>query len=130
MSPLAGTRVVGVAPSGVNRDLTSGRRSGGHSGDYRPVENDEFARFTRRVLAAHGRRIARGDIEGVADLASLATTVDRALTEAIGGLRRAGYSWADIGRRLGTSRQAAQQRWSTTTTSTPPDIAQPDIAQQ
>ena len=94
----------------------SGRGPGrvGRGMGVRPVvENDEFARFTRRILAAHGRRIARGDIEGLADLAALSAAVDTALSDAITGLRAAGFSWAEIGRRLGTSRQAAQQRWGT-----------------
>jgi len=32
-------------------------------------------------------------------------------TEAVKGLRARGYSWAEIGSRLGITRQAAQQRW-------------------
>jgi hypothetical protein len=75
------------------------------------VENDDYAAFTRRVIAAHGRRIARGDIEGLATLAALADDIDTALREAITGLRAAGFSWADIATRLGITRQAAQQRW-------------------
>ena len=31
-------------------------------------------------------------------------------SEAVKGLRACGYSWAEIGSRLGTTRQAAQQR--------------------
>ncbi|MGH3611158.1 MAG: hypothetical protein ACRDRK_00755 [Pseudonocardia sp.] len=75
------------------------------------VENDDYAAFTRRILAAHGRRIAAGDIEGLADLAALSAQVDTAISTAVAGLRHHGYSWADIGARLGTTRQAAQQRW-------------------
>ena len=45
-------------------------------------------------------------------MARLAADLDHAITEAITGLRaRHGYSWADIGMRLGITRQAAQQRW-------------------
>lgn len=76
------------------------------------VENDDYAAFTRRVLAAHGRRIARGDIEGLTALAALADTVDQAMTTAVQGLHRAGYSWTEIATRLGTTRQAAHQRWA------------------
>jgi hypothetical protein len=75
------------------------------------VENDDYAAFTRRVIAAHGRRVARGDIEGLATLAALADDIDTALREAITGLRAAGFSWNDIATRLGITRQAAQQRW-------------------
>jgi hypothetical protein len=75
------------------------------------VENDDYAAFTRRVLAAHGRRIARGDIEGLAALAEITISLDAAMNQAIQGLRTNGYSWNDIATRLGITRQAAQQRW-------------------
>jgi hypothetical protein len=75
------------------------------------VENDDYAAFARRVIAAHGRRIARGDVEGIAALAEIATSLDAAMSLAIQGLRTNGYSWTDIATRLGITRQAAQQRW-------------------
>ena len=31
----------------------------------RPVENDEFAAFARRVLRAYARRVATGDIDAL-----------------------------------------------------------------
>ena len=75
------------------------------------VENDEYAAFVRRVLAAYSRRVATGDIEAITGLASLADQVDTAIRDAITGLRATGYSWADVAARLGVTRQAAQQRW-------------------
>lgn len=104
----AATVNCGLTPEGPepNRRPTRPRH-------HRVVENDDYAAFTRRILAAHGRRIARGDIEGLAALAELAAAVDTATTSAVTGLRTAGYSWADIGARLGMTRQAAQQRWGT-----------------
>ncbi|MGW1062173.1 hypothetical protein [Micromonospora rubida] len=75
------------------------------------VENDEFAAFTRRIIRAHGRRVATGDVEALRDLLALSTAIDQAVCEAVIGLRAFGYSWAEIGQRLGISRQAAQQRW-------------------
>ncbi|HEY0699064.1 MAG TPA: hypothetical protein VGD43_14790 [Micromonospora sp.] len=75
------------------------------------VENDEFAAFTRRIIRAHGRRVATGDVEALADLVNLSATIDQAIAEAVTGLRAFGYSWAEIGARLGITRQAAQQRW-------------------
>ncbi len=80
----------------------------------RIVENDDYAAFTRRILAAHARRIGHGDIEGLNSLAALAADIDTALHTAVTGLRVAGFSWADIATRLGISRQAAQQRWGDT----------------
>jgi hypothetical protein len=75
------------------------------------VENDAYAAFTRRILRAYARRIADGDIESLTLMTHLADEVDTAIREAVTGLRRFGYSWADIGSRLGVTRQAAQQRW-------------------
>ena len=75
------------------------------------VENDEFARFARRVVTAHSRRIATGDIEGLRDLDALGKAWDAAMRRAIGGLREAGYSWAEVARQLDVTRQGAQQRW-------------------
>ncbi len=93
--------------SGVNRSLTAKRRK-------RVTENDEYAAFLTRALRAYSRRIVTGDIDALTGMATLATDLDHAMTEAITELRaRHGYSWADIGHRLGITRQAAQQRWGT-----------------
>ncbi|WFE29648.1 hypothetical protein O7623_10865 [Solwaraspora sp. WMMD791] len=75
------------------------------------VENDEFAAFARRIIRAHGRRVANGDVEALRDLTALASVLDDTIGQAVTGLRAFGYSWAEIGARLGISRQAAQQRW-------------------
>ena len=75
------------------------------------VENDAFAGFARRIIRAHGRRVATGDVEALRDLIALSSVIDEAIGEAVIGLRAFGYSWAEIGSRLGISRQAAQQRW-------------------
>ncbi len=75
------------------------------------VENDEFAAFARRIIRAHGRRVATGDVEALRDLVALSANLDDAIGEAVIGLRAFGYSWAEIGQRLGITRQAAQQRW-------------------
>ncbi|MCX4470803.1 hypothetical protein OOK41_10870 [Micromonospora sp. NBC_01655] len=76
------------------------------------VENDQFAAFTRRIIRAHGRRVATGDVEALRDLVALSADLDRAIGDAVIGLRAFGYSWAEIGSRFGISRQAAQQRWA------------------
>jgi hypothetical protein len=77
----------------------------------RQVENDEYAAFVRRVLRAYSRRVGDGDVEALVLLVGLAEEIDAAMAEAVKGLRAHGYSWAEIGARLGISRQAAQQRW-------------------
>ena len=78
---------------------------------YRAVENDEYAAFLRRVIAAYSRRVAAGDIEAITTMAALADHLEDATRQAITGLRGFGYSWADIAMRLGITRQGAQQRW-------------------
>jgi hypothetical protein len=88
----------------VNRALTRRRRN--------VVENDEFGAFARRIIRAYGRRIAGGDVEALRDLLALNVEIERATDNAIEGLRDAGYSWGEIASRLGTTRQAAHQRWS------------------
>jgi hypothetical protein len=75
------------------------------------VENSEYAAFARRVLRAYTRRISAGDIDALADMTVLAGDVENAISRAVTGLRSFGYSWADIGNKLGVTRQAAQQRW-------------------
>ena len=88
----------------VNSALTSRSRR-------RVVENDEYAAFTRRVLAAYGRRVATGDVEALAPMLALSRSLDEAIGQAVTGLRQFGYSWAEIGARLGLTKQAVHQRW-------------------
>lgn len=77
----------------------------------RVVENSQFDAFTRRILTAYARRVAAGDIEALRSLASLLSDVDGLTRVAVTGLRGFGYSWSDIGARLGVTRQAAQMRY-------------------
>ncbi|AQT83116.1 hypothetical protein B1R94_26090 [Mycolicibacterium litorale] len=90
--------------SGVKGTLTP-------KGAGRVVETPEFAAFARRIMRAYGRRIAAGDVDALPDLIALAGEVDAVITQAVAALRAEGYSWSEIGARLGTTRQAAQQRF-------------------
>lgn len=77
------------------------------------VENGDYAGFLRRALRAHGRRVAGGDLEGLAELVSLKADLDAAIAEAVEGLRGEphAHSWQAIADVLGVTRQAAMQRW-------------------
>jgi hypothetical protein len=77
----------------------------------RQVENDGYAAFVRRILRAYSRRVGDGDIEALVLMLGMAEEIDVAIAEAVNGLRAYGYSWAEIGSRVGVTRQAAQQRW-------------------
>lgn len=90
--------------SSIKARLTPNRRR-------QAVENNEYASFVRRVIRAHARRVAAGDVDALGDMTGLATELDEAITQAVIGLRETGYSWAEIAARLGVTRQAAQQRW-------------------
>ena len=79
----------------------------------RRVENDEYSGFVRRILRAYARRVGDGDVEALTLMTSLADEIDAAIAEGVKGQRACGYSWAEIGSRLGITRQAAQQRWGT-----------------
>jgi hypothetical protein len=79
----------------------------------RHVENDEYAAFVRRILRAYSRRVGDSDVEALALILGPAEEIDTAIAEAVKGLHAHGYSWAEIGSRLGITRQAAQQRWRT-----------------
>ena len=91
-------------PSAVNRRLTPKPR----------VENEEYAAFVRRFFHAYARRIASGDIDALAGMVAFTADMEAIIHRVVTGLREQhGYSWAEIGLRLGVTRQAAQQRWGT-----------------
>ena len=76
------------------------------------VENDEYAKFCRRVIRAYARRVADADDVDLAEMVAVRDEMDRAIAAAVHGQReRWGASWADIGRGLGVTRQAAQMRF-------------------
>jgi hypothetical protein len=55
--------------------------------------------------------VGDGDVEALVLMTSLADEIGAAIAEAVKGLHACGYSWAEIGSRLGITRQGAQQRW-------------------
>jgi hypothetical protein len=78
----------------------------------RYVETEEYVAFLHRILRALSTRVGDCDVEMLASLASLPDLVEQLLGETVERLRTThGYSWADIGRALGITRQAAQQRF-------------------
>lgn len=68
----------------------------------------------RRMLRAYARRVADADDVDLAEMVDLRDELEAAIASAVWGQRRNhGASWADIGRGLGTTRQAAQMRYGT-----------------
>lgn len=77
----------------------------------RERETPEYAGMMRRMIAAHGRRVAEADPEDLTELVALYETLDEAVETAVAGMRARSLSWTQIGRGLGTTRQAAQMRY-------------------
>jgi hypothetical protein len=109
------TSSVQSAQFDVNGELTPDRlpsnrppRTRKHHREY---ENPEYAAMLRRTIRAYGHRVAEGEVEGLPDLLNLQNEVEEAAAAAVSGLRKFGYSWEEIARRVGITRQAAQQRW-------------------
>ena len=72
------------------------------------VENADYIAFANRILASMGKRAA-ADIDSLIELARLRDQVDAQLDRAILACRE-DYSLAEIGSRLGVSKQAVDQR--------------------
>jgi hypothetical protein len=78
----------------------------------RQVETTEYLAMVRRLLRAAAKRVGDADEIELADLVELRTDLEAAITEAVTVQRdRWGRSWTEIGRGLGTTKQAAQQRY-------------------
>lgn len=73
-------------------------------------ESPDMAAFIGRTIRAMVRRAGEGDLEAISALAQVRRATEQAERDAAAVLRAAGYSWADIGRELGITRQSAQQR--------------------
>lgn len=78
----------------------------------REVETPEYLAMLQRLMKAAARRVGDADDVDLAELVKLRGFVDEAITSAITVQRtKWDRSWADIGRSLGITRQAAQQRY-------------------
>lgn len=68
--------------------------------------------MVRRLLRTAAKRVGNADEVELAELVALREDLERAITEAVTIQRgQWGRSWAEIGRGLGTTRQAAQQHY-------------------
>jgi hypothetical protein len=92
----------------VKDDLTANRRPRRR----RSVETKDFGAMVTRMIRAYGRRVANADMEDLADVVALRSLLYEAITAAVAHLRdHHEFSWAAIGEAVGTTRQAAQQRY-------------------
>ena len=73
----------------------------------------ELVPMVSRVLRSLVRRAESGDIEALESLLAIREASDIAMADAAYGLTRAPghYTWGEVGRWLGMTRQGARQRW-------------------
>jgi hypothetical protein len=71
-------------------------------------ETPEYAAMVKRMMRAHGKRVAQGNLEDLAELVKLREDLEDTILVAAHGLHQ-DHSWTEIGRVLGLSRQGARQ---------------------
>lgn len=105
------------APNGMVRRMLARAHRAGTQAARRPrakVPRDtaDVVEAVARLIAGVGRRGRAGDIEALAGLVELTDVVKTAQALAARGLHfEQGYTWAEVARAAGISRQAAEQRW-------------------
>lgn len=76
-----------------------------------PKSDEEVLKGVLRQVAAVGRRAGTADPDSARLLRLLEEEVEQAWAAAVAGWRETGFSDTEIGRELGVSKQAVQQRW-------------------
>lgn len=105
------------APNGeVRRMLARAYRAGALAGRRPrvkvPRDSADMGDAIKRLILSMGRRGRMGDLEALTALTMLGDAVTVARVLAAQRLHfDHGYTWAEIGRAAGISRQAAEQRW-------------------
>jgi hypothetical protein len=75
-------------------------------------ETAEYAGMMSRMVKAFGKRVETGDIASLPLLAQTRDELDAVIDTTVRRLYlEHGYSWSEIGRDLGITRQAARQRY-------------------
>ena len=77
-------------------------------------ENLAFGSAAKRFVRALAGRASR-DVDALPLLRELAVYVDEQTREAVAACHAEGYSWDEIGERLGISRQSAWERYRSAT---------------
>lgn len=77
-------------------------------------ETPDYAAMLRRMIKGYEHRLAHSNPDDLAEALVLAKYLDQAIAHAVTALREHyNYSWAEIGAGIGTTRQAAFQRFGT-----------------
>ena len=73
-------------------------------------ETEDYTATVRRMLAGLAKR-AEGDVDQLPELARLRDLVEDVIAQHVRACRQIDVPWSEIGERLGTTKQAAQQRY-------------------
>lgn len=106
-------RIVGVRREGLRGPMRAGGAVTVPAGRTGERETEDVVKGVARMIRAVGKRVGDMDVDGLPLLVMLADEADRQLAAAARQLHdECGYSWAEIGARMGITRQAAQQRFA------------------
>jgi hypothetical protein len=75
------------------------------------VENEPYAGMLRRMLTAFGKRVGDTDPNDLRHFTDLERQIAAERANAVAQLRTQGYSWSEIGKGLGVTKQEAQRRY-------------------
>lgn len=89
-----------------------GKRGGRRRSRRDRPECPEVGSAARRMVRSLVKRAEEGDTESIEQLVLTRRGLDHAITEAGRSLHLFGYSYTELGTVLGTSRQAARERFS------------------
>lgn len=97
--------------NGPERDIRAPKTN--KAGRYRQLS--EYIGFVRRSIRALAKRVGdEADIEGLGPMLELHRQMETAIQDSVDALRAAGYSWDEIGKRAGVTRQTAFENWAPT----------------
>lgn len=78
----------------------------------RTKENPEYMQGLNAMIRQLEIRVGtQGDLEGLTDVVALHEVVDQVTSAIVDRLREHGFPWSEVGRVLGISKQAAQQKY-------------------
>jgi hypothetical protein len=75
------------------------------------IETPEYADMLERMIRAYAKRVGDGDPVDLERMVEVRRAFDRAVVEAVRGMREAGCSWREVAEGLGTTRQSAQMTY-------------------
>jgi RecB family exonuclease len=78
----------------------------------RYTETKDFGAMLSRMIRAYGNRVKDADPEDLTAMVAMRDTLDEVIVSTIAHMRsHQKFSWTAIGEAVGTTRQAAQQRY-------------------